>query len=97
MNESSVGGLRQLRPLFDVPNVAGDAARLGQSVHPLRQIMVVLPVPLPFQPGIVRLVGGPLFERLADAKTASRRMLLSLLVAKPAYPSRPLALRAEAA
>ena len=95
MYEGGVGGQGEIDPHLDVAHVLGDPPGLSQGVHPLRQVVIVLPIPLPLQPSIVWLLGSPLGKRLAYAKTPGGRPLPPLLLAQAAYPARPFIVRAE--
>ena len=63
------------------------ARDLVERVHPLRQVVEVLAVPVPLEPLVERLVGAALGQPLADAQTAARRVQLALALAQTAEPA----------
>jgi hypothetical protein len=67
--------------------ISGDPAHAVKGVHPLGQVMVVLSVPVPFQP----LVGGierPAFvQLLSDPKASDGRVHLALFLIEAADPA----------
>jgi hypothetical protein len=56
-------------------------------MHPLGQVVEVLPVSLPFQGGVIELVGGSLIQCFADPQTASGGVPLAPLLLQPADPT----------
>jgi hypothetical protein len=56
-------------------------------MHPLRQVVVVLPVLVPFQALIWRLVGLALVQSLPDPKAPGCRMPLSFQIVEAADPA----------
>jgi hypothetical protein len=58
-------------------------------MHPLRQVVIVLPIAIPFQLFIVGFIGPALVHSLADSQPAARGVCFSLFLtetADPAYP-----------
>lgn len=72
-----------------VSRFSGLSAHPVERMHPLRQVMVVLPVPPPFQPFVERLIGPSFGKRFSDPEGAPGRVRLALLIGKTADPPGP--------
>jgi hypothetical protein len=69
------------------PRVARATRDLIERVHPLRQIVEVLPVALPLEALVERLVRRTLRELLADPQAAAGRVKLAFVVGETADPA----------
>src|SRR5690606_17473949 len=95
-HEAAVRGAHELaRPLVK-EHLSGGARRLVERVHPLRQVVEVLPVAIPLGALVVRRAGRPLGKPLADAQPARGRVTLALLLGEAADPARAPVVRAVA-
>ncbi len=65
-----------------------DYADPFKSMHPFGQVMVVLPVPLPFQPVIKEIVGPAFIQFLTDPEPACGWVPSALRLTEAAYPAR---------
>ena len=82
-----MGRFCELHRPSGVSRVTGGLGHAVERVHPLGQVMVVLPVLVPLQTLIGRLVGPAFVQLLSDAQTPHGRMALPLLLIKAADPA----------
>ncbi len=79
--------LRELQSPSVIQEISGDARDAIKGVHPLRQVVIVLSVPVPFQTLINVFIRSPFCQILAYPQSTARGMKLSLFVIKPAEPT----------
>ena len=79
--------LRQLYRPSDIGRISGDPAHTVERVHPLREVVVVLAVLVPFQTLIGRLVGLTFVQLFSDPQAPSGRVQLTLLLIQAADPA----------
>ena len=67
--------------------LTGRACHLVERLHTFREIVEVLPVTIPLEPLVERLVGSALRQRLADAQATTRGVSVSRSAGQPADPT----------
>ncbi|VVB70228.1 Uncharacterised protein [uncultured archaeon] len=80
ITEPGMDSFCELNCPSDIDGISGDLACTVERVHPLRQVMVVLSILVPFQALIRRLIGFAFVQLLSNPKAPHSRMLLSLLL-----------------
>jgi hypothetical protein len=93
--EAVVRGPRELLRVPLVRTVVGRDRNAGERVHPARQVVEVLAVPLPLEPFVDGLPGSALRERLADAESSRGRVPLALGLREAADPSAAAIVRSK--
>src|SRR5512139_1912680 len=79
-----------LRKLHSPPvecRVADDPARAIKGMHPLRQIVKILAVPVPLRTLVKGLIRSPFVLLFADPQSPERGMFPALLLIKAADPT----------
>jgi len=78
-SEFGMGSLCQFYRPPDIGRISGGLAHAIESMHPFGQVMVILPILIPFQTLIRRLIWLALIQLLSNAKTTYCWMLFTLL------------------
>lgn len=63
-----MGCLSELYSPPSIGRIPGDEARTVERMHPFRQVVVILPVLIPFQTFIGRIIGLAFVQPLSDPK-----------------------------
>ncbi len=82
-----MGRFRELYRPRIVGGISGDAAYTVEGVHPFREVMIVLSIPIPFQ-SFVQGIGRPPFVHLfPDPQAPLRGVHCALLLIQAADPA----------
>src|SRR5512139_2314465 len=85
-----MGGLCQFQRPPGILRIPVHPAHPVEGMHPFCQVVVVLPVLVPFKPLIERFPRHPFLLLLPDPETPDCRMQFTLLFTKTADPALPL-------
>ena len=85
--KAAYDAFRQLHGPPGIDRIPGDPADAVKGMHPLGQVVVVLPVLIPFQALVGRFVRPPFVQPLADPQAAPRRVQLALGFVQSADPA----------
>ena len=84
-----MGGLGKFYSPPAVNRISGHPGHLVEGMHPFGQIVVILPVSVPFQILVKRLVRSAFIQRLADTQAPAGGMLFSFFSTQTADPAGP--------